>query len=285
MSKHMRTSMNNAFSGYATAFALALAAGLPMQAQAHRPWMLPSATILSGNEPWVTVDAAVSTDLFYADHNPMRLEGLVVTAPDGGHATHENESIGKFRSTFDMKLLQKGTYKLAVVNEGLSAVYQLNGETRRWRGTIESLAKEVPADAQDLRLTRSQSRSEVFVTSGKPSTQALQPSGMGLELVPVTHPNDLVAGSAATFGLVFDGKPAAGVAVTVITGGIRYRDHLDDIRLTTDQDGRFSVKWPAPGMYWMGASIGAAGPEQTGGIAAQPARRASYSATLEVLSQ
>jgi len=37
MSKHMRTSMNNAFSGYATAFALALAAGLPMQAQAHRP--------------------------------------------------------------------------------------------------------------------------------------------------------------------------------------------------------------------------------------------------------
>ena len=45
--------------------------------------MLPSTTILSGDEPWVSVDAAVSSDLFYADHNPMRLDGLSVVAPDG----------------------------------------------------------------------------------------------------------------------------------------------------------------------------------------------------------
>ena len=287
MNQRMSKSRKNVFSGCAAALAIVAAAGLPMQAHAHRAWMLPSATTLSGNEPWVTVDAAVSTDLFYADHNPMRLEGLVVSAPDGSRATPENQSTGKFRSSFDMRLSHKGTYKLAVVNEGLNAVYKLNGETKRWRGKAESLAKEVPADAQDLRVTRSQSRSEVFVTSGKPSTQVLQPSGVGLELVPVTHPNDLVAGSTATFGLLLDGKPAAGMAVAVIPGGVRYRDRLDDITLTTDKDGRFSVKWPAPGMYWIGASTGAAGAmeQTTGGTAAQPARRASYSATLEVLPQ
>ena len=40
---------------------LALCVGLPLSAQAHRAWLLPSATILSGGEDlWVTVDAAAS---------------------------------------------------------------------------------------------------------------------------------------------------------------------------------------------------------------------------------
>ena len=40
---------------------LALCIGLPISAaQAHRSWMLPSATVLSGDDVWVTVDAAVS---------------------------------------------------------------------------------------------------------------------------------------------------------------------------------------------------------------------------------
>src|SRR5690606_27185828 len=52
--------------------ALALALCLPFHAEAHRVWMLPSATVLSGNEAWVTVDGAVSNDLFYFEHVPLR---------------------------------------------------------------------------------------------------------------------------------------------------------------------------------------------------------------------
>ena len=38
---------------------LALCIGLPLSAQAHRAWLLPSATVLSGEgDLWVTVDAA-----------------------------------------------------------------------------------------------------------------------------------------------------------------------------------------------------------------------------------
>ena len=35
---------------------------------AHRQWVLPSSTVLSAADPWVTVDAAVSNELFYFDH-------------------------------------------------------------------------------------------------------------------------------------------------------------------------------------------------------------------------
>lgn len=36
--------------------------------------------------------------------------------------------------------------------------------------------------------------------------------------MPVTHPNDLVNGEAATFQMLLDGKPAAGLEVTVTKG-------------------------------------------------------------------
>ncbi|RQP26088.1 DUF4198 domain-containing protein [Piscinibacter terrae] len=269
---------------------LAMAAGLTLSAtlaHAHRAWMLPSSTILAGKEPWVTVDAAVSTDLFHADHNPMRLEGLSVVAPDGSRTAAENASTGKYRSTFDVKLAQPGTYRLAVVSESMLASYRLNGETRRWRGAADAMAKDIPAGAQDLRVTRMQSRTETFITSGKPSDKALAPSGSGLELVPLTHPNDLVTGSPASFAFVLDGLPAAGVEVTVIPGGVRYRDKLGEMKFTTDAQGRINVNWPAAGMYWISATHGAAGmgDANAGGTLDKPARRASYSATVEVLPQ
>ena len=47
---------------------LALAAALcllPLSAIAHKQWMVPSATVVAGNDAWVTVDAAVSNQLYY----------------------------------------------------------------------------------------------------------------------------------------------------------------------------------------------------------------------------
>jgi len=253
-------------------------------AHAHRAWLLPSATSLSGKEPWVTVDAAISTDIFRADHNPMRLDGLSITAPDGNRVAPENVGSGKFRSTFDVKLAQPGTYKLAVVNESVSASYRLNGETKRWRGAQQAMAQEIPPDAQDLKLTRLQSRNGVFLTSGKPSDGVLTVTGAGLELRPVTHPNDMTAGSAASFVLMLDGKPANGVEVLVIPGGSRYRDQLGEIKAVTDPAGRFSIRWPSAGMYWLGATHATGAMDVGAATAADaPARRASYSATFEVL--
>ena len=39
--------------------------------------------MIAGNAPWITVDGAVSNDLFYFNHVPLRLEAVVITAPDG----------------------------------------------------------------------------------------------------------------------------------------------------------------------------------------------------------
>lgn len=279
---------------HALALSIALAASV---GHAHSPWLLPGATVLSGAEPWVTVDAGVSTQPFNLDNNALKLDGLVVTGPEGTAVQSENQFQGKLRSVFDVKLAQKGTYKIALVNHNVMASYKQGAETKRWRGTEEALAKEVPANAQDLVVTRSVSRLETFVTSGKPNDKALQPSGQGLEMVPVTHPNDLFVGDEAKFRFLLDGKPAANLDVTFVPGGARYRDNPNEIKAKTDAQGQVSVTWPTPGMYYMSASVGGGrgGPGAGGpGAGAAPApatppappqRRASYAATLEVLSQ
>lgn len=251
-----------------------------VSAEAHRTWLLPSSTVLSGDQPWVTVDAAVSNELFYFDHRPLQIEHLAVLAPDGKPAEAKNIGKGEFRSTFDVKLEQPGTYKIAVVNQGLFANYKLNGVQKRWRGKSEDLAKGIPAEATDVNLTESQGRIEVFVTSGKPTVDTLKPTGVGLELVPVTHPNNLVAGEKATFKLVLDGQPAKALGISIIPGGIRYRDQLNEIKTTTDDTGAFSVIWPGPGMYWVNASVA---DDKSSAKGAK--RRATYTTTLEVMPQ
>jgi uncharacterized GH25 family protein len=261
---------------------LALALALPFAAQAHKAWILPSATVLSGSEAWITVDAAVSNDLFYFNHVPLRLDTLAITAPDGSKVDAQNPHTGKYRSVFDLALTKPGTYRIALVNSGgLFASWEENGAPKRWRGNAATFATDVPKDAKNLQVTQAAGRNETFVTLGAPDTAALAPTGTGLELVPITHPNDLFAGETASFKLQIDGKPAAGLAVVLTAGGTRYRDAQDEIKATTDADGKFSVTWPAAGMYWLETSL------QDDKATTPPAtlRRASYVATLEVLPQ
>lgn len=254
----------------------------PVALQAHRQWMMPSATVLSGNDVWVTVDAAVSNDLFYFEHQPMRLNNVKAVAPDGTEVAIENGATGRYRSTFDVHLTKPGTYKIVSGGQGAFGSYKLNGEEKRLpRGlSADKLAGAIPAGATDVKLMETVNRNEVFVTVGAPTDTVLKPTGKGLELVPVTHPNDLVAGEAATFQFLVDGKPAAGLAVTVIPGGIRYRSDLGQMDLKTDAQGKVQVNWAQPGMYWLNASTSDKGATLPGATE----RRMSYVTTLEVLA-
>jgi uncharacterized GH25 family protein len=255
------------------------AALLPALSHAHKAWLLPSATVLAPDQ-WITVDAAVSNDLFYFNHVPLRLDSLTVLAPDGSKLEAQNPSTGKYRSTFDVHLNQPGTYKLAILNRGVFATYQQNGADKRWRGSAERLA-EIPKDAKNLQVSESIGRIETFVTAGEPTDKAFQPANNGLELVPVTHPNDLYAGEAAKFRLLLDGKPAANLDVVIVPGGTRYRDQQNEMSFKADTHGEITVTWPDPGMYWLEATL----QDEKTTLPQAKRRRASYVATFEVLPQ
>lgn len=262
------------------------AIALPAAVQAHRQWMLPSMTVVSGDgdDVWVTVDAAVSNDLFYFEHQPLRIEPQVML-PDGSAGAVQNKATGRYRTTFDLKIGQRGTYKIFSASEGVMGSYKLNGEEVRIpRGTTaDKLASVIPAGATDIRTSIASNRNEIFVTAGEPTDTVFKPTGKGIELVPVTHPNDLVMGEDATFQFLLDGKPVAGLPVTVIPGGIRYRNQLHQQDLKTGADGKVTIKWTDPGMTWINVTTPRAGGEE-GGPPAPGARRASYVTTVEVMA-
>jgi uncharacterized GH25 family protein len=259
--------------------AAALAAALPFSALAHKAWLQPSQTVIAGDHPWITVDAAVSNDLFYFNHVPLRLESLVITAPDGTTVQPQNASTGKFRSVFDVELTQQGTYRLASVNNGLSASWEEDGKPKRWRGTVATFATEVPKKARKLQVSQSVNRIETFVTNGTPNSTALAPTKSGIELVAVGHPNDLAAGEEARFRVLVDGKPRAGLAFEITRGGTRYRNAQEEIKVTSDKKGEFSVTWPEAGMYWLETSS----EDKKTTLKQAKTRRLNYVATLEVL--
>ena len=268
----------------ATAVALAATLAVSFSASAHRAWLLPSSTVLSGEEAYVTFDAAISNTIFHPDHFAMNTRSLVIKSPEGEAVEAENMARGKYRTTFDLKLNQEGTYKLTSASSGIRAFWRdEEGKRKMWPGRgeeykPEEFASSVPKKAKDLRVMQSSRRVETFVTLGAPSTEVFTPDNVGLELVPVTHPNDLFATETATFKLLIDGEPAVGAEVEVVRGGMRYRNDQETIKVTSDNKGQIEITWPQAGMYFV--EIGYEDDK-----AEKPAttRNGSYSGTFEVL--
>jgi hypothetical protein len=280
--------------------ALAFAAAAP--GQAEKSWLLPSATVFSGNEGWVSVDAANSGDLFFADHRPGNLDQIKVWAPDGTPGRIQNGAMLRRRAVFDVQLDKPGTWKIGTQNAMLFGSYKLNGEEHRVGGRggrgpgspggapgagggdaprpPAMTVADIPPEATDVKITQVSSRNEIFVTLGVPTRTLFAPTGSGLEFDPVTHPDELVTGEPARFRFLVDGKPAAGLHVTVVPGGTRYRNAENAMELVAGADGVVTVKWPAAGLYWLGATLTDDKPTEPRATE----RRLSYSATLEVLT-
>ncbi len=268
--------------------AAAALVSVPAALSAHRMWMLPSGTVFSDTSGWVTVDAAVSNDLFFFDHQPLRLDGVKVWQPDGSEGVLQNGATGRYRSVFDVRLDKPGTWKIGTQMTAVMGSFKVDGVEKRLgrRGPPQPGAPapltvaDIPANATDVKLAETSTRNEIFVTAGAPTTTVFRPTGKGLEFAPVTHPDELVAGETATFRFLVDGKPAPGLKVTIIPGGKRYRNDEGARELSTGADGVLSITWPAAGMYWLNATL-------TDAKATTPRateRRMSYVTTLEVLT-
>ncbi|WP_174274742.1 DUF4198 domain-containing protein [Sphingomonas bacterium] len=269
-------------------------------ADAHRLWLEPSQTIVSGQDSWVTFDAAESTDVFVPDHRALRIEQIKVTQPDGGAGQAQNAMAGKYRLTFDVQIDKPGTWKIAMASSNVMGSFKLNGEERRVGGRFGPppggapglpggpgfqrpppiAVKDIPAEATDVKLTEVSMRNEVFVTSGAPTRTVITPTGKGLELDPLTHPDELISNEPARFRFMIDGKPAPGLKLTLVSGGRRYRDSDNALQVTTGADGVATIKWPAAGLYWLNATTTDNHPSEPRATE----RRMSYTATVEVLA-
>ena len=222
-------------------------------ALAHNVWIRPSSTQLSGDKDYVTIDGGGADFPFDVNHRGRPADGLHAYDPRGKEIEKENLMVGKLRTSYDAKLTQQGTHRFTDELHFIQFNYDDGGKSVRWRGSPEKYQKETPmADKKREKYKQLTLNTETFVTLGEPTADAIKPSAKGLDLEYLTHPNELYAGETAKFRVVYDGKPLANARVRLAKDGMRYRTH-DFIEMKSDKDGKLTIDWPGPGMYWISA--------------------------------
>ncbi len=122
-------------------------------------------------------------------------------------------------------------------------MYRQGGEWKMGGEGAKSAADAEQVEVQSMTLA------DAYVTRGQASDAALKPTGKALEIQPITHPNGIVAGSDASFALLFDGKPLAGADITLFRSAGLYDGRKVAAQVKSGADGRFSLKPEDAGTY------------------------------------
>jgi hypothetical protein len=271
---------------------VASAAGALLMAQAaaaHTPYLRP--LNFAPDRPLVTIEAGVAETFFVPDF-PIRGAGdYWVTGPDG--ATDKAQAVTPLKqiTAVEVALPGEGTYRISTGErlarttrwariDGAWKMVRPAGAARGGEGGRASRFVEesaVPAGAETM-TSQSFSRVETYVTRGAPTREALKPTGKGLELEPVTHPNEAFAGEPFRFRLLLDGAPLPKAGFRVVRGGDAYADSRFSADGETDAAGAGAVTLAQPGVYVLEADY----PPRPEGAATPLARSEQYVLTFEV---
>ena len=91
-------------------------------------------------------------------------------------------------------------------------------------------------------------RVETYITMNNP-TENYGTDGQFLELLPKTHPAEIVENEPATFTFTYHGKAQAGVEVEIAPDGARYRNTPNVMKLITDKNGEITFTPAQAGRY------------------------------------
>ncbi|MFZ0269058.1 DUF4198 domain-containing protein [Caulobacter sp.] len=235
--------MRRSLSFAAFAVGVAFAGALADAAQAHSPYLLPS-TFDVTDRKLVTVQGSF-TESFFSPEVAMKSDAWAVVGPDGARSPLTATNLREL-ALVEVTTDKPGTYRITTGQRtGRTAKAVLvKGEWAFLEDPSKAPAGTTPVDMQSLTMA------DVYVTRGAPNTTALAPVGKGLEFVAVTHPSSIFTGQDAKFVVLFDGKPVKGQAVTLNAGDDRYADtKTPPITLTSDDQGRFTVKVVRSGVY------------------------------------
>ncbi|PHY17651.1 DUF4198 domain-containing protein [Caulobacter sp. BP25] len=237
-------------------------------AQAHSPYLLPSVFDAS-DRTLVTVEGAF-TESFFTPEVVMKSDTYAVIGPDGAR-TPLTPTYLRQLAIAEVVTEKPGTYRITTGQRAgrVAKAALVDGEWKFFEGG------KAPADAIDM---QSITTAEVYVTRGAPSDAALAPAGKGLEFRAVTHPSKIITGQDAVFEALFDGKPLAGLAVTLSAADDRYADAKAAPKtFTSDAKGRVAIKVERSGVYQIQAR------HRVAGGVGQPGQSHTYALTFESL--
>ena len=226
-------------------------------ANAHPRWVLPSHfTVSKEGGDWLTFDVTASHGTFVFD-KPAGSESAQVVMPDGRKERPNFVIRGKRRSIFDFYFEEEGTHKVQINNVPSYYTQYKAGrrDTVKWAPANKAERDTLlPEKSRDVITQLSFTRAESYITVGKPTDKALEMDGKYLELLPITHPSDIVEGEEVSFQFYFNGEPQQGVTAEITREGTLYRNQQEQIDVISDKEGKVTFTPDVAGRYLMKAN-------------------------------
>jgi hypothetical protein len=235
-------------------------------------------------------------EIFFTPDFPIRSPGdYWVTGPAGAPAKADAVTPLKEFTAIEVSLPTEGTYRISTGDRlgrttrwvRIDGVWKMIRPTGAGRppGGGEAAAgpsrfveeAAVPPGAEIV-TAQSFSRVETYVSRGAPSREALKPTGRGLELEPVTHPNEIFAGEPFKFHLLMDGRPLPGADFKVVRGGDAYAESRYGFAGKSDAAGAAAVTLAQPGVYLLEVDV----PARVEGASEPVTRSSQFTLTFEV---
>ncbi|MBL4826282.1 MAG: DUF4198 domain-containing protein [Spongiibacteraceae bacterium] len=171
--------------------------------QAHTPYVAPlTFEPVMGN--MASFDAAFAEHFFIAEKAFDNSE-FQITTPAGKTISPDSVTRLKTRVVIEHQLKDEGTYRLTTgARVGAEFyIYELEGKEKR----AMDPKKPLPKGAKIKQHFRSITRADTYISNKKPNNTALKVEQIGLQLLPLTNPNEVFAEEVFQLKLLHDGKP------------------------------------------------------------------------------
>lgn len=226
-----------------------LALAVSSQVSAHSRWILPSHFTLSSERgEWITLDATASNEVFNVD-KALSIDPLSILTPSGKKSRPSSAYKSHRKSVADYFVEESGTYKITNnTAPSYFSTYQVGDKRHRARVNKMELKSLVPANATKLKTAYGLTRIESYITMNNP-TENYAIDGTFLELLPKTHPSEVVEKEPATFTFTYNGKVKSGVEVEITRDGTRYRNNPETLTMKSNNKGEITFTPAHAGRY------------------------------------
>lgn len=225
-------------------FACSFLLGAPL-VHAHSPFIVPT-SFQPLHEGWVSLDAGFA-EIFFQSEVAFDKGNFQVMTPTGEWVAPARIEQFTTRSLIEYQIKKEGTYRFStgVRKAAIFRKYEINGEVKHTRDPKEVL----PEGAKVLDHFQSVTLADTYVTLKAPTKASLKPYNQGLEIVPVTHPNDIYANESFSAQVLLDGKPLSDTEVSLFIGYDMSEQEKALVTAKTDKNGKVEFTATNAGVY------------------------------------
>lgn len=235
-------------------FLVSIAGTFSSTTKAGSSWLKPGEFTLgmSDRALWVDFDMA-HADYVFDSGRAFKASSVWITSPKGLSSEPASLFYGRRKASFEFEFSDSGTYKIEAISGPALHSRRPASKAPVTSKPASSVSKASKKEAAPKRKSRPPTkffnRLTTYITINGPTDSVIGSDGVLLEVLPLTHPADIVEGEIATFKVLYDGLPLADVEVSLLQSGGRYSNRSLETKYSTDSKGDISLKPGSAGVY------------------------------------